>query len=343
LALALLAQHGAVQARIEMKQVWGCVTTWAACASLWQWSLGLDMPYELEDQTIEKEFKKDDNRQNVAKLRRALQSKPLNATYGIVMLATEHWAGTARHSIPIWEEYCRKHGYDFVVQTEPLIESGSMNHEWSKLRLIIEVIGIAKWKYAWLVDPSSVVVELEMQWPLLIKKYLRHKQDHLEKPQNRLVWCPEECDEEYDREKGGYFEGACHGPQTNGCVFWVHKRNMGYLKKIYKKRFIWGTAIKGLKRAFNHLRDIDFDSVIFSDAQEVMGKPNTPLLANAGKIDHKHGRSRTQQMIDIIGRNEELAKIANAKGTFSYKTAIDGVHMPALPPPEKKKKKKADL
>lgn len=270
------------------------------------------MPYELESH-LENEFKVDDNRQAVAKMRRRIDGK-MNATFGVVMVATETSLDVAPHSIPIWKEYCSRHGYDFVLQTDPLIESGSIRHDWTKLRMTLEVIGKAKWKYAWLVDPNSVVVDLDRPWTYLIKQYMRHKRYNQDKNKDRMVWCPEECDDIYTN---AYMEGACDGPMTNGCVFQVKKKNGDFVKRAYQTRHSLGEDSRGIKKALYKLKEIQYDWIYWSDSQKEMNRPKASFLAQVG-LDHKNlGRNQRDQMIEIIQNHKELGALINSKGEWS--------------------------
>merc|ERR1719265_1284964 len=196
-------------------------------------------------------------------------AKGLNATFGIVMLVTELDSEVASQSVPVWKEYCRKHSYDFVIQTEPLIESGSMRHEWSMLRVLLDVLSQARWKYAWLVQPNSVVVNLEKPWPILIKDYMRHKRHHLDTHKQRMIWCPEECDDVY---QNAYADGACHGPIINGCIFQNKKKNLGYVKTAYQKRHSLATDSRAMKKSIHALQAVNYDYFHSSDAKEEMGR-----------------------------------------------------------------------
>mmetsp|Transcript_101894 Transcript_101894/g.191648 ORF Transcript_101894/g.191648 Transcript_101894/m.191648 type:complete len:322 (+) Transcript_101894:112-1077(+) len=314
-----------------MRHAWGCAAGWAAWLSFLQCSSGgpSDMPYELES-FLENEFKIDDNRQAVAKMRRKNDGK-WNATYGVVMVATETSLDVAVHSIPIWKEYCKRHGYDFVLQTDPLIESGSIRHEWTKLRMILEVLGKANWKYAWLVDPNSVVVDLDRPWPYLIKQYMRHKRFNSDSQKQRMIWCPEECDDVYEN---AYIEGACDGPMTNGCVFQVKKKNAEYVKKAYKKRHALGTNPRGIKQAIYGLREMKYEWVYWSDSQKEMNRPRSSFLAQMGLDPKNLGRRERDQMVEVIQSHKELGNLINKVGEWSPTQEMD------LGPDEEEEEKK---
>lgn len=270
------------------------------------------MPYEL-DSFLENEFKIDDNRQAVARMRQKIESLPLNSTYGVAMLATELDLQVSVHSIPIWKEYCAHHGYDFFIQTEPLVTS-AIRHEWSKIRLILELMAKAKWKYIWLVDPNSVVVDFEKGWQYVIKDYMRKKRHNQDSQKVRMIWCPEDCDDAY--HKGEYKEGNCKGPQTNGCVWQAKTKNQNYVKRMYQKRHALGEDVRGLKKAMQSLREIEFEWVIWTDTFQEFGKRTSTFLATMN-WDAKFGLNQRAGMIDTIQRHPALGGILNRLGEWS--------------------------
>merc|ERR1711972_329877 len=106
--------------------------------------------------------------------------------------------GFSELSIPVWQAYCRRHGVDFFLQEEVL--NTDYRLEWSKPRLLLEIMAKAPWKYLFLVDPNSLPANFGKHWEYTIKAHLRYRRHANDKAVS---------------------DGACYGPLLSGCISWA--------------------------------------------------------------------------------------------------------------------------
>jgi len=293
----------------------------AAFVLLWscilQLSLGdVHMPYYL-DKRVEKEVS-DDNKQALLKVRTRI-AQGLNKTYGIVMVATSIHLDYSVHTIPIWKAYCEKHGYDFFLQEESL--SPDWRTSWTKPRLLFELVTKTKWKYIWLVDPSSLPVNFDKGWQYAIKEHMRkqrYKNDHMKE---RVVWCPEDC----DKDSGdALMDGTCHGPLVSGCIFSaLHpKQVMPILRKWYDKRKDESSKEeRGLKMALGNTKKGTghapgtlsyYDRMMWSDVGAEMGREDSSFLRTF--TSDEKGRTIQKQVVETLQKYKTLGDILNKHG-----------------------------
>lgn len=274
----------------------------------------VEMPYYLE-KYLEDEVEADDNKQALLKTRERIDAG-LNATYGVVMVATSEALAYAVHTIPIWKAYCKKHGYDFFLQEETL--NPGVRQHWTKPRLLMELQHRSKWKYMWLVDPSSLPMNFDKGWQYAIKAHLRRARYKNDKQKNRLVWCPEDCEKEYSDHLG---EGACYGPHVSGCIFWRKpKEVLPVLMDWYENRKTMDGEARGLKLALRNCRSgARYDIMLWSDVGQEMGRSDSKFLANFYH-DEKLGFNVRDQVVKAIGQNKVFGNILNR----------DGEHRPEL-------------
>merc|ERR1711953_638044 len=111
--------------------------------------------------------------------------------HAVVMVSTPAALTYSAHTIPIWKAYCEKHGYDFFLQEESLIEN--TRTQWTKPRLLLELIAKAPWKYIWMVDPESLPVNMKKGYQYAIKEHMRKQRYSNDKQSERFMWCAEDC------------------------------------------------------------------------------------------------------------------------------------------------------
>jgi len=282
--------------------LWSCFLQLAHCDD--EAKLTKDrMPYYL-DPRFENEFEFDDNKQALLKTRNKIHAG-LNKTYGVLMVATHHDAHFSAHSIPIWKAYCEKHGYDFFLQEESLVEGGRPH--WTKPRVVMELVSQAKWKYVWMVDPQSLPVAFDKGWQILIKEHLRKVRWTDDSQKDRQWWCPEDCPKNYN---GKHSEEACYGPQLSGCIFWLGKPAwiLPSLLLWYEKRKDLKDESTGLKLAMKSTRAGPlFEQIFFSPVQNQMGFPDSTFLATHQSID---------ELLATIRKNKVLGEILNNHGEY---------------------------
>jgi hypothetical protein len=218
------------------------------------------------------------------------------------MTALPHDAVFSAHTVPIWKAYCEKHGYDFFLQEESLVTEGRPH--WTNIRVLMELIHMAKWKYAWLVLPQSLPTAFETGWQILVKDHLRKvrfKDDH---QKERMMWCPEECPKEFKKD---YEDGACYGPRISGCIFWK-KHSLEVLYMWYQQRKNMQHDVHGLEMGLKSIRKHSYWDLIFiSPVQNLIGFPDSTFLAT-----HK----TREEVMATIGRKKIFGEILNKHGEY---------------------------
>lgn len=260
------------------------------------------MPYYLEPR-FEKDFERDDNKQVLFRARERI-SAGLNATYGVMMVATPDDYLFAAQTVPIWKAYCEKHRYDFFLQEESLVE-GALPY-WTKLRLLMELISQAKWKYVWMVDPQSLPVQFDKGWQILIKDHLRFVRWKDDSHKQRVVWCPEDCAKDYHSK---IEEGLCYGPRASGCIFQVKPAIVvPILLMWYQTRRDLKTDPRGFKLSFKSFRKQQlFEMVHVSPVQNLIGFPDSTFLATHNSID---------EVLTTLRKKPVLGEIINKRGEY---------------------------
>jgi len=284
-------------------------------ATLWALILQLgicdvEMPYHLQ-QRLEDEVHLDDNQQVLQKVRtRIVQG--LNKTYGVVMVATSNDLSYSAHTIPVWKAYCEKMGYDFFLQEESM--APSVRDHWTKPRLMMELATKAKWKYIWLVDSNSIPVNFEKGFQYAIKEHLRKQRYNNDNQKERMVWCPEDCDE--GAGDNALSEGTCYGPLVSGCIFWNKpKKLLPILATWYKFRAkLESEGERGLKMALSKTRESsNYDAMFWSDVSDQIGRPNSNFMVTH-TYDEQLKFNLRDQVVRTITKYKLLGNILNDVG-----------------------------
>lgn len=285
------------------------LASWLLCLSL----ADVEMPYYL-DKSVEADVAPDDDKQALLKTRTRI-AQGLNQTYGVVMVATSLHFDYAVHTIPIWKAYCEKHGYDFYLQEQSL--APSVRDMWTKPRILMELVTQTKWKYLWLVDPNSLPMDLEKAWPYAIKEHMRKQRYKNDDMKERVVWCPEDCDQDYD---DSMLEGSCHGPFVSGCIFHAKetKQILPVLRKWYSKRKTLDDESRGLKLGLVETKTKKgekfaqmYEKLLWSDVGKEMGRDDSSFLRT---FDDAQGESVRNQVVKTLQTHRALGDIINKNG-----------------------------
>lgn len=284
---------------------------------LLRFSLGdVEMPYYLS-KSVEDDVAPDDDKQALLKTRTRI-AQGLNQTYGVVMVATSLHVAYAVHTIPIWKAYCEKHGYDFYLQEHSL--APSLRDHWTKPRILMELVSKTNWKYLWLVDPNSLPIDFEKGWPYAIKEHMRKQRYKNDDMKERVVWCPEDCDRDYEDQ---LMEGACHGPVLSGCIFFAKepKKILPVLRKWYSKRKALNDESRGLKMGLEQTKTKTsvgqksmYENLLWSDVGKEMGREDSSFLRTFGydaNADHWNIRN---QVVKTLQTHKALGDVINKNG-----------------------------
>jgi len=251
----------------------------------------------------------DDIPDSVQHLRQRLQEYPSNTTLGIVMFSPAKEKSYSSLTIPVWRAYCKKHGFDFFHQEEPLVSRLQM--DWTKPRLLLELVEHSKWKYMFIVDAFSMPINMKKSWQDFIREHLRYRRNKNDKPRDRLMFCPWECEDTYSDRM---LEGACHGPQLSGCI--LHSK-----KKLSKKLLTAWFDLRddiddpdsstAVRRALEQTKQTDHYSALYwKDVQNEIGKRQSNFMITFG-YDKTHRWDIRKQVHDYLSKNKLLGDIVN--------------------------------
>mmetsp|Transcript_16390 Transcript_16390/g.36867 ORF Transcript_16390/g.36867 Transcript_16390/m.36867 type:complete len:287 (+) Transcript_16390:121-981(+) len=218
----------------------------------------------------------DDSTDALDALRQRAKERKLRSSYAVVMASGEGDLSYSQLTVPIWEAYCEKHGMDFFLQQRRLNANSTIHFEWTRPRTLMELMPHVKWKYLWMVSPNSLPMGFNTSFKYAIALYMRHKRYGNDNPRNRVVWCPWDCEEQYDNYMN---EGACYRPHTSGCIFQVKKKTQEVIRAWYHKRVDYGSSHMGLANALDKTRHHFYDEVAFTDVGKEMGRPKSNMLA----------------------------------------------------------------
>lgn len=272
---------------------------WAALTQAWEDKLPRD---KLADDDVEA----------VERVRQRLRDKPLKATYGVVLVTGPKETSWSQLTVPIWRAYCEHHGFDFFLQQEAL--NTDLRFEWSKPRVLMEVLPKARWRYALLVDANTLPAAFHKSWDYAIRQHMRHRRFANDDVSRRHAFCPWDCEESY---VSAYEEGACYGPLLAGCIFWAKRpKTLQLVQSWYAKRAEPFLADQALVKSFHKMKERNWDEVFYKDVMKEFGRKHSTFLATF-TFDEKHGWNTRDQVYEYIGKHKELAALANSLASKS--------------------------
>jgi hypothetical protein len=288
----------------------------ALCASLLVGLCAAKFRDHDEDPMIyEKEVKadklQDDDQQALQALQKRIAENTTSRPYAIVMVTGESEIENAKLSIPVWQKYAEYHGHDFFIVQRRLSTTNTLRFEWTQPRALMELNKRTKWKYMWVVHSDSLPLQFNESWTYAIKHYLRDKCYLNDKPKERVVYCPKDC------EPGGkdhLQEGTCYGPILTGCIFWTakpQKKKTGrILKEWYAKRHRMGPIPDGLRKAFDDVKTKNWDSVYWHESQMEIGRHDSTFMASF-RYSPEHKWNTRQMLASTIKKIKILGDKAN--------------------------------
>lgn len=250
----------------------------------------------------------DDHGPALERLRERLASSDMNATYGVVLASGPAELQWSQLTIPVWEQYCARHGYDLVVQQEPL--ATDHRFDWTRVRTVIESLHWSKWNYLWLVAANTLPANMSQPWQHIIKQEMRHKRYKNDETKDRYMYCPWDCERGH---KNYMEEGACYGPHLTGCVLWAaRKQTLGLVSTWYEYRndpdMQHDLALRKSLQLTKEVRG-NWNKVFYKYTEDI-GFPDSSLLATFG-YDEKHGWDYRGQIYEYISNNKALGAAAN--------------------------------
>mmetsp|Transcript_65684 Transcript_65684/g.174028 ORF Transcript_65684/g.174028 Transcript_65684/m.174028 type:complete len:297 (-) Transcript_65684:249-1139(-) len=220
--------------------------------------------------------RRDDDAINLRRLRDRIAAFPFHSDVAVVLTAGPADLAHSDLTVPIWEAYCRHHGFDFFLHQRVLSSNVSLRFEWTKPRLLMELLPTTTWKYLWLVDAHSLPVRFHRGFKYAIQSHMRKKRHSRDDVRQRLIWCPLDCEEEYLEHNA---HGACYGPHLSGCILRVSSQTARLAAEWYAKRVWHGASQEGLRRSLVELRQRHYGQIFFSDVGAEMGRSTSSFLA----------------------------------------------------------------
>lgn len=231
------------------------------------------------------------------------------AKLGILMVAPVKDRAITDLTVPIWKEYCRQHEMGFFLQEEPLLTS-NLPFNWAKPRILLEILSLVKWKYVMLIEHNSLPKTMGKSWEYMIKQYMRYRRYANDKTDQRKIFCPWDCEEEYDNP---FEDGACSGPALHGCILASKKAATRQLVQVWyakRKNEDYPRDGTGIVRALADVQKRNHDFFFLKDVAEEVGKRPSKFLP-VFTWDKAYGLNVRDQIYDFIKKDKKLSKIAN--------------------------------
>ncbi|RED98000.1 galactosyl transferase GMA12/MNN10 family protein [Marinoscillum furvescens DSM 4134] len=95
------------------------------------------------------------------------------------MLATEHIDIYTQYSIPMWEKYCKMHGYNFFHYSEKILED--MAFTWSRIQMMIDHQKKSSADYIMMVDADTLIYHnmYDLQVSEIVNRHMKPGQQIL--------------------------------------------------------------------------------------------------------------------------------------------------------------------
>lgn len=281
------------------------LVTW--CASL----LVVLACYSTAEKEVPHDPLADDSTAAMQKLRERLGSlshSTSNQKYGVVLITSPSEMSYAKLTIPIWRQYCKKHGMGFFLQEEPL--NVEMVDAWTKPRLLMELLPVVKWKYLLVVDGNTLPNQFDRSWDQLIKEHFRQKRYKNDDPHTRMVFCPWDCDDEYDNP---YDDGACSGPIMSSCIYWSQKPLTHKMVRYWyskRKSEDLPSGRDAVPRAFVEMKNAFYDNVFYKDIGKEVGRDTSKFIPTFGWTE-QYKWNLYARIHGFIKKHKKLADVAN--------------------------------
>lgn len=276
------------------------------------WALLAAVHVDAQEEFLPNEDFADDHTQNVAAVRKRIETADnttLGGKLGVVIVAGPKDEAYSQLTIPLWREYCKKHGMGFWVQKEPL--NTDYNFGWTKPRLLMELLPVVKWRYLLVVDANTLPKKFDKPWDQLIKLHMREKRWGNDDPGQRNIFCGWDCDDEY---KSQYEDGACSGPVLTVCIYDSRKpQTQRLVKSWYAKRKDPDipTDDDGPTKGFDAMKNKNWETVFYRDASEDIGRPTSKFIP-AYSWTEEHKWNLRDLIHNVIKKDPKLAGYANA-------------------------------
>lgn len=261
----------------------------------------------------------DDDTEAIAGVRKRLEVKD-SSKFGVVLVAGPAETSWSAQTIPLWRAYCQHHGFGFWLQEERL--NTDYAFEWTKPRLLMEILPKTKWRYLMLVDAASIPLDFNRSWEYAIKVHMRFKRWRNDKPADRVIFSPWDCQKEYD---SAYTDGACYGPNLHSTIYWANgggkrqKKTTKMVKSWYVRRKEGFTSVK----AFDKMRGRNWEQVFYKDVQAEIGRQTSSFIPLFSHDEARgYGWNLREQIFDFIKNHTEIANIANRESKLRDKAEL---------------------
>jgi hypothetical protein len=255
------------------------------------------------EEQIESDALEDDDKPAIEHLRRRLEVRDTHK-FGIVLVTGPNEHSYSQFTIPIWRAYCEHHKLGFFLQEERL--NTDLSFDWAKPRVLMELLPKTKWRYLMMVDANSLPNDFNRSWEGVVKEHMRYKRYKNDEPDKRLVFCPWDCEKEYDSP---YSDGSCYGPVLSGCVWWSKKpRAVKLARSWYVKRSLGLSVLK----TFEKMKGRNWDEVFYKDVQKEIGRRDSSFIATF-EHDESYGWNTRDMIYDYIKNHTILGAIANVQ------------------------------
>mmetsp|Transcript_32709 Transcript_32709/g.74206 ORF Transcript_32709/g.74206 Transcript_32709/m.74206 type:complete len:185 (-) Transcript_32709:93-647(-) len=173
----------------------------------------------------------------------------------------------------------------------------------------MELLPVTRWKYVLMVDARSLPVGFNRSFSFAIKQHMRHKRFPNDEAWDRLIYCPQDCEEEYEDTVS---DGKCYGPILSGCLFQANKRQTARLVRYWyaKRRLENATQDQAIAKAWQEMKNSNWTKVFMHDIQQDIGKKTSGFVAQF-TYDTKYKWNIRDQIYDFILAHPDLAKIGN--------------------------------
>lgn len=240
----------------------------------------------------------------VGRLKERLTGYKANHTIGIVMYTDFTEKDWNHLTIPVWKAYSDKHGYDLFVQEEKLVNPKYKPVASKPLLLSMLYSAVKKWKYLMLVDSNMMPVGFKVSLEDFIKMHMKKKRWKNDKPGDRVIWCPLECEEGTVDE---LTDGTCYGAVAGGCIIRRKPMTKKALNMWHNRREDDKDEPRPLLKSLKTMRERNWDQVFFSNAGEDIGRQNSKFLATFQYEEGADGvGTNIRKMIDKAIKDNNL-------------------------------------
>eukprot|EP00930_Biecheleria_cincta_P099751 TRINITY_DN91366_c0_g1_i1.p1 TRINITY_DN91366_c0_g1~~TRINITY_DN91366_c0_g1_i1.p1 ORF type:complete len:315 (-),score=54.40 TRINITY_DN91366_c0_g1_i1:90-1034(-) len=247
---------------------------------------------------------------NTLKKRVKEHKKDFKQSYGIVVFADETTDKSfSDYTVPLWQEYAKRHKQGFFAQTESLV--ANMPWKWTITRTLMELLPAVKWKWTMVLTANTIPRGFDTHWSFLVKDHIRQKRYSNDDVDQKAVWSPNDCESDDDE----YLDkGTCYGPFLD-LQIWASKKKklvINITKSWHVKRLKEYDEDDKFKKAYEDTRTHFYNNMMHhSRCQSQVGRshskfiPFWPIEIGISIADVR------EQIHDAIKNHPILANLSN--------------------------------